>query len=285
MNTDIKSPPFQFQLSEGYRAARRMTSFFCGIALAWSAAQFDLKALSVGYFANIDLSRASIPLILACAIAYSTIRFVLEFEMQSVEVRRWGYAQRDFEISFFLVRFTILVLAASGLSRSVETIVYVVLATVGVFLLFLIAWFLGTMGLSFVFITLRNRRGYHSAAAGAGEALFWAQLVAVCILSVIFVALGIASLHYPPLLSLWTVPPSPIALGFFVLACIGIMFSLYIQPWWYNKLFVIPLDYTEQILPDGKKIRTYLIEPYRTIWNWYSQDTSHEKNQKETNSD
>jgi hypothetical protein len=285
MNTDIKSPPFQFQLSEGYRAARRMNSFFCGIALAWSAAQFDLKALSVGYFANIDLSRASIPLILACAIAYSTIRFVLEFEMQSVEVRRWGYAQRDFEISIFLVRFTILILAASGLSRSVETIVYVVLATVGVFLLFLIAWFLGTMGLSFVFITLRNRRGYHSAAAGAGEALFWAQLVAVCIFSVIFVALGIATLHYPTLLSLWTVPPSPIVLGFFVFACIVLMFSLYIQPWWYNKLFVIQLDYTEQILPDGKKIRTYPIEPHQTIWNWYSQNTSHDKYQKEATGD
>jgi hypothetical protein len=58
MNADIKSPPFQFQLSEGYRSARRMTSLFCAIALAWSAAQFELKALSLGYFGNIDLSRA-----------------------------------------------------------------------------------------------------------------------------------------------------------------------------------------------------------------------------------
>jgi len=118
MNTDIKSQPFQFQLSEGYRAARRMNSFFCAIALAWSAAQFDLKTLSTGYVGNIDLSRASIPLIVASIIAYSTVRFVLEFKMQSVEVRRWGYAQTDFKISIYLVRFTILILAASGLSRS-----------------------------------------------------------------------------------------------------------------------------------------------------------------------
>jgi len=204
--------------------------------------------------------------------------------MQSVEVRRWGYAQTDFKISIFLVRFTILILAASGLSRSVDTVVYVMLSAVGVFLLFLIAWFLGTMGLSFVFITLRNRRSYHSAAAGAEESLFWAQLVAVCVLSIMFVALGIASLRYEPLLSLWSAPPSPIAMGFFVFACIVIMFSLYIQPWWYQDLFVIPPDFTDEILHDGKRIRTYHLKRYRPIWNWYSQPQpiSEKESQKET---
>lgn len=229
MNNDIKSPPFQFQLSEGYRAARRMNSFFCAIALAWSAAQFDLKTLSIGYIGNIDLSRASIPLILACVIAYSTVRFVLEFKMQSVEVRRWGYAQTDFNISIYIVRFTILILAASGLSRSVDTVIYVMMAAVGVFLLFFIFLSVGTIVLSFFFITLRNRRRYHSAAAGAGESLAWAHLVSMCVLAVSFVALGIASLRYEPLLSLWTMPPSPIAVGVFVFACIVVMLSLLIQ--------------------------------------------------------
>jgi len=282
MNADIKSPPFQFQLSEGYRAARRMNSFFCAIALAWSAAQFELKALSLGYFGNIDLSRASIPLILACAIAYSTIRLVLEFEMQSVEIRRWGFAQTDFKISIYLVRFSILILAASGLSRSLDTVVYIVLATVGAFLFFFIVWFLGTMGLSFVLITLRNRRGYSSAAAGAGTALNWAQLVTVCVLIIIFISLGIASLRYQPLLSLWNVPPSSIALGFFVFVCIAIMLSLYCQPWWYNKLFAIPRDYTEEIMADGKKRRIYRIDSNPITWDWYSQNVSEEKSQKQT---
>jgi len=277
MNTDIKSPPFQFQLSEGYRAARRMNSFFCAIALAWSAAQFDLKTLSIGYIGNIDLSRTSIPLILACVIAYSTVRFVLEFKMQSVEVRRWGYARTDFKISFYLVRFTILILAASGLSRSVDTVIYVMLAAVGVFLLFFIFVFVGTMIFSFFFITLRNRRGYHSAATGAGEALAWAQVVSMCILTVSFVILGIASLRYEPLLSLWTAPPSPIAVAFFVFAYIIVMLSLLIQSRWYEDLFVIPPNFTEKILPNGHKSITFHKELYRPIWEWYSQDASKEK--------
>lgn len=114
----------------------RTKSILCAISLAWSAAQFDLKTLSLGFIGNIDLSRASILLILVCAIAYTAARYVLEFEMQSVEVRRWLLAQADFKMSIFLVRVTILILVASGLSRSVETVVYVVLAAVGVFALF-----------------------------------------------------------------------------------------------------------------------------------------------------
>ncbi len=282
MNTDIKSPPFQFQLSEGYRAARRMNSFFCAIALAWSAAQFDLKSLSIGYFGTIDLSRASIPLILACVIGYSTVRFVLEFKMQSVEVRRWGYAQTDFKMSIYLVRFTILILAASGLSRSVDTVIYIILAAASVFLLFFIFLFVGTMILSFFFITLRNRRRYHSAAAGAGESLAWAQLVSICVLAVSFLAIGIASLRYKPLLSLWTIPPSPIAVGVFVFACIVVMLSLLIQSRWHEDLFVIPPDFTEKILPNGQKSITYHKELYRPTWEWYSQHASKEKSQEKT---
>lgn len=282
MDTEIKNPPFQFQLSEGYRAARRMHSFFCAIALAWSAAQFDLKTISTGYIGNIDLSRASIPLILACVIVYSTVRLVLEFKMQSVEVRRWGYAQTDFKISSYLVRFTILILAASGLSRSVDTVIYLMLAAVSVFLFFFIFLFVGTMVLSFFFITLRNRHGYHSPAAGAGTALNWAQLVTVCVLSIIFVALGIASLHYEPLLSLWTRPPSTIAIGVFVFACIIIMLSLLIQYRWYVDLFVIPPNFTETILPNGHKGITFHNEIYRPIWEWYSQHVNKEKSEGKT---
>ena len=280
MNTDIKSPPFQFQLSEGYRAARRMNSLFCTIALAWSAAQFDLKVLSVAYFTNIDLSRASIPLILTCAIIYSSIRFVLEFQMQSVEIRRWLYAQTDFKISMNLVRLTILILAASGLSRSVDTIIYIILAAICILLLYVIFWYAGAMILSFFFITLRNRRGYHSAAAGAGTAVSWAELVSVCVPAIIFIALGIASLRYKPLLSLWTTPPSPIAIGVFVFASIVIMFSFLFQSRWYRDLFVIPPDFTEETLPNGRIGITFHKERYRPVREWYSQHAGTEKSQQ-----
>jgi hypothetical protein len=285
METEIKSLPFQFQLSEGYRAARRMHSFFCAIALAWSAAQFDLKSISTGYIGNIDLSRASIPLILTCVIIYGTFRLVLEFKMQSVEIRRWGYAQTDFKISFYLVRFTILILAASGLSRSVNTVIYLMLAAASVFLLFFVFMYLGTMVLSFFFLRLRNSRFYHSAAAGVGTAFNWAQLVTVCILAIIFVVFGIASIRYEPLLSLWTAPPSPIAIGVFVFACIVIMLSLLVQSRWYVDLFVIPPEFNETTLPDGHKRITFHKDIYRPIWEWYSQDVNKEKSEEKTSAE
>ncbi len=79
MKNDIKG--LSLRLSEGYRAARRLNSILCAITLAWSAAQFDIKTLSMKYIGSNDFSRASIPVILICTIAYTTTRCVLEFAM------------------------------------------------------------------------------------------------------------------------------------------------------------------------------------------------------------
>ena len=48
--------------------------------------------------------------------------------MQPDDVRRWHLAQIDFKITVFLVRGTILMLAAGGIYRSVETVAYVAVA-------------------------------------------------------------------------------------------------------------------------------------------------------------
>jgi len=203
--------------------------------------------------------------------------------MQSVEIRRWGYAQADFNISIYLVWLTILMVAVSGISRSVDNVIYIILATVGIFLIFFFFWLVLMAILAFFFISWRNRPGhYHSAAAGAEESLAWAQLVAVCIISILFIALGIAALRYEPLLSLWTTPPRPIAMGFFVLSCIVIMFSIYIQPLWHKDLFVIPEDYVEELLPDGTKLIKFNKESYSPIRDWYSQPDGEEKSQGES---
>lgn len=98
-------------ISDGYRTARRTTSIFCALALAWVAAQFDFKTVSLGYISGVDLSHASISLILACVIAYASVRLVLEYAMQSVEIRRWQFAQVDFKLSVFLVRAAILLIS------------------------------------------------------------------------------------------------------------------------------------------------------------------------------
>lgn len=279
MATEAKSPTLQ--ISEGYRAARRTTSILCALALAWSAAQFDLKTISLGFAGSIDLSRASVPLILVCAIAYTTARCGLEFAMQSVEVRRWRLAQTDLKLSVFLVRATILVLAASGLDRSVDTVFYVVLVALGVLVGSGLALFLGMMALMPLLIYIRSRQGRTSIASRVMESLAWAELIVVFALVALLVALGVASLYYEPLRSLWTVPPSPLALGLFVLACVAIVVSMYFQRVWYGKLFASPPAFTEQRLPDGSIQRTYHNNP-PVVWDWYSQPVNDEQPTKES---
>ena len=106
-----------------YRSARRLTSLFCAVGLGWSAAQFELTSVSLGSVGVIDVTNGSIPLILACAIVYMTIKSIIGFGMQPKEVRRWSLAQLDCKLCWFLVRATLLMLAAGGLHRSVDTFI------------------------------------------------------------------------------------------------------------------------------------------------------------------
>ena len=274
MTDESKSPTLQ--ISDGYRSARRTVSVLCAIALAWSAAQIDIKTISLGFTGSIDLSRATIPLILISAIAYATLRSMLEFAMQSVEVRRWRYAQVDIKVSVFLVQATILILAASGLHRSVDTVLYVALAVLVVLVGSGVAIFLGMMGLTFL---LKNK-GHTSIASIVFESLAWAELTVVFVVIALLVSLGVASLRYEPLRGLWTVPPSPLALGSFVLACIVVVLSTYLKPMWHRKLFAIPPIFTEQRLPDGRIRRTSHPNP-PAVWDWYSQPISEEQSPKE----
>lgn len=258
------------QISEGYRAARRTVSILCALALAWSAAQFDFQSISLGPVGSLDLSHASIPIILVCAIIYTMTRLILEFAMQSVEVRRWIYAQTDFKLSVFLVQATILILAASGLARSIETVFYVAIGAFAVLVGSRFAIKMVVRLLMPLIIYIRFRQGRKSVAARAIESVFWAQLIVVFIQIFLFVAVGDASLRYESLRSLWTVPPSPFTLWVFVLACCVIVVSMYIRHDWYAKLFARPPIFTEKRLPDGTEQRTYPITP-PNIWDWYSQ--------------
>lgn len=242
----------QIQISEGYRRARGLTSLLCAIGLGWSTAQFDIKFLSLGPAGTIDLSNASLSLMLACGIAYMTARCVIEFTMQPDDVRRWNLAQIDFSLSLFLVRATLLMLAAGGLSRSVETIIYVasgaLILMAGSFILI----FLGTMALMPLRMFIRKRQGRISAASSAIEALAWSEFIVLALIILLLTMLGMASLQYESLRSLWTVPPSPIAIAVFVITAIAIIISVRLQSFWEGELFARPIPYTTETLPNGK---------------------------------
>lgn len=242
---------YPLQISEGYRGARRYTSVLCALGLAWSAAQFDVKSLNLGSAGVVDLSNASISLVLACGIAYMMARCMIEYAMQPDEVRQWHLAQTDFRLSLFLVQTTLLMLAAGGLNRSVDTVVYVAFGTLilmgGSFLLI----FLGTMALMPLRMFFRARQGRISAASSAFEAMAWSEVIVLILVVALLVALGVASLEYELLRSLWTAPPSPIAVAIFVAAAIAVVINLKFQEFWEGKLFARPAPYTMTTLPDG----------------------------------
>lgn len=253
MPAETTHPPLQ--LSDAYRRARRCTTILCAIALSWGAAQFEFKTLNFSAAGSVDLSSASVPLILACAIAYAMTRCTIEFAMQPECVRRWHLAQADFILTVFLVRTAALILGAGGLYRSVETVLAVTL----VVLILLVASALligaGTLALTPLILAIRARRAGHSPGGSPLGAIMeaegWAALVTVMLLSVLFVVLGVGFLLYEPLRSLWTAPPTATAVTVFVLTAIAVVVSVYLQPRWFQELFVNEAPFTTKRLPDG----------------------------------
>lgn len=253
MEAKAAAPP-TLQLTEGYRHARRLTSILCALTIAWGGAQFEFKALKFDLTGSIDLSGASLPIILICAITYAMTRCTLEFAMQPIEVRRWSLAQVDFKITVFLVRLTALILGAGCLYRSLETVLVValnfavLLISSGVFI------FAGMLALMPLRIRLRRRNGLrnNSPVWAIAEAEYWAVEITVVILLALYTVLGAGFLYYEPLRALWTVPPSVTAVAIFVLTGIAVVISVYFQIKWSQELFAYEAPYTEERLPNGR---------------------------------
>lgn len=263
-----------YEISKGYRSARRNTSILCALALSWSAAQIDFQTLVASPIGTIDISRAVIPLLFFFGVVYATGQLILEYAMQCVEVRRWRYAQYDLKLTVLLVRVTILVLAASGLHRSIEVVMWTIIAVTGVAVSSLAAIALGAIALTPLMIHIRMRQGRYSVAPRVFEAAGW-SIVIICFTIIIFLAwFGYASVHYEPLRALWPVPPTPFSLWIFIAACIGILGSILYQGRWYRKLFADPQRFIEKALPNGKIGVTFLNNVPKPVCDWYIQPIS-----------
>ena len=237
-----------------YRDARRFTSLLCAVGLGWSSTQFELKSLTLGSAGVVDLTSGSIPLVLMSVIVYLTAKSILGYAMQSKAVRRWHLAQMDFRILLFLVRFTLLMLAAGGLHRSVETFVLVAAGALATAIGSLLAYGLGLLLLVPFLMAFRPwiGRPYRGASPFpyVAEASAWSELTVVALIVVLIVALGIASLEYGPFLTLWTEPPSPFAVTVFVVTAVVIVVSYWLQRVGESELFARPKPtLTKQ--PDG----------------------------------
>ena len=235
-------PTFTLSIGSEYRDSRRLTSLFCAIGLGWSGAQFELKSLTLGSAGVADLTSASIPLILACGIVYMTAKAIVGYAMQSTEVRRWHLAQADFRIFLFLVRATLLMLAAAGLYRSVETFI---LVAAGAIIVVFGSWFAYGLGMFLLVPLIRKciRRPHRGASPVplVAEASAWSDLIVIVLLVALLGAFGFASLKYEPLLAFWPKPPDPVVVAVFVVTAIGVFLSYWLQGLGERELFARPV--------------------------------------------
>jgi len=216
----------QLNLSGAYRSSRNKTAIFCGVGLAWSAAQFEIKKISLSGVGELDLSGAFIPLLISfCALYVFTI-CVNEFAMQPKNVRRWRRARFDFKLSLNLVRGTLLMLAASGLSRSISTAVCIAISVVLFLILSILLELVGIIILTPLLAFIRKRQGRFSIASRVAEAEGWSRLVLLILVSVALVGIGFASLYYPPFYNLlWTTPPPPTTIWVLVVTAVLVSIS------------------------------------------------------------
>jgi hypothetical protein len=240
-------------LSEPYRTARRTLVAVCGVCLAWSTAQFSLdqfRADAAGV--TVNLSNASVPLLLGATLVYLTGRWTMEFAMMPRHVRRWPLAQLDFRAVSIVARFALLALTAGALDRSLRSVVGVTI------LLAALALVLAVLTTILMFVTMpvrmwaRERAGVPSAASASAEALMWAVVFAVVLITVGNIALGVAIYRYEPLqVAIWPVPPHPIALAAFLLVLNFTFISFWLMRPVLNRLFAERPPYRTERAPDG----------------------------------
>lgn len=259
----------EYKVSDGYSAARNMNAIVCGLGMAWSALQFELKTLKTETFGELDLSGASIPLLFVAVIAYYAFRTAIEYMMQSVEVRRWKYAQLDFKSIFWLTQASLTLLAASAIHRSFETLAYVALAwiavPVSVILLTIIAYAF-TFPIILIIGSLKKRT---SVASMAMEGFAWATFVVIVLIVCSIVGGSVTIASYEPIRSLWSTPPSALNVGLFATTAIAVTFmmfsreNLFINAFSMSRVTVHERDHT------GKPIRMTIGNKPPITTDWY----------------
>jgi len=257
------------QLSDGYKASRRITVLLCACALAWATAQLELESISFESIgAKIGIPPSSIPLILVTAILYAVTRNGLEYAMQSVEVRRWGYARVDFGLIVNLVRVTLVLLAVGVLHRSLINVFYTLLAVGVCSVAFIIGAFLLTMVVMFilVFLSKKNRRA--SAAGMAAGAVLISGFLMMVFAVIFLLCFGFFSMYSQRVqLLFWTEAPNTVSLWIFVCTCSIVIIDLYFQRRLDKLIFSEPETCLKKFFPDGQHILTFRLPP-PIVWDW-----------------
>lgn len=238
-------------LSASYRRSRTIVATVCGLSIAWSAAQIEFNTISLGSVGTLDMSNASIPLVLVVALGFMFSRLLVEFCMQPIQVRRWALARTDLNLTLWLFRAAIVSLGIAALHRSIESLLIALAVIVFLVIFGLINIYIVMMLLMPFLAWLHKRQGRHSVASRAIESLLWAEFLTIGILILSFILLGVASVVYEPFSSLFTIPPSPMGASIAIIAFVSVLLSIYLEELWYPKIVADPPSVITEKMPDG----------------------------------
>ncbi|MBA2484001.1 MAG: hypothetical protein H0V39_06200 [Nitrosomonas sp.] len=246
------------EITSAYRNSRRNTSFLCGIGIAWSAAQFEIKNLSLGPLGEVNLESTSFAIVISILCVYSFTRCTIEYMMQSEFVRRWPLAQLDYCITMNLLRFTLIALAASAINRTGEMIFSIAVSTVALFLGFFVLVFILTLIIMPYRMFIRKLTGRISVASAAIESSGWSLLIVTLLYIVMIVLTGLSIVQPFKYLG---IDHSEIGNTIFSFVCGFILFSFLLDRRFLNLVFAIePIIIKKSYFDDqGQEVVT--IEP------------------------
>lgn len=259
----------EYKLNDGYASARKITAIFCGLSIAWSALQFEINTIQTEAFGEVDLSGASIPFLLVVIIAYNAFRTTLEFMMQSVEIRRWRYAQLDFKSLFWLTQAALTLLAASAIHRSFETLAYVAAAWVAIPVAVVVLTILIYMITFPVTLLIGKFKKRTSVASMAIEGLAWATLLVILVIVMGVIGGSLVAARYEPIRSLWPTPPSPLNIGLFATTAIAVTFMMFSRENLFINVFSISSVTVHERDRKGRPIRMTIGNPPPVTTDWY----------------
>ena len=237
------------KLSDSYRKSRRNLTIACGIGIAWSASQFELKTVAIGLGTKVDFGNASIPIVLFSLITFLFIRCTLEFAMQESTVRRWSLASIDYRITLNVVRVSVLCLGTATIVRTLDSIFWMVLSALAFIAFFLLLLFILTMILMPIRMYLRGKQGKTSAASAAAESFAYSFFISVIVYIGLIYIFG--SGIYQPLDYLKDTPDSieQISIYIFYTFVILLFISFIFEDRLLRKLFLFEPPYITETTP------------------------------------
>jgi hypothetical protein len=242
------------ELSASYRKSRNILTLFCGLGLAYSAAQFEVKSLELGFLGNVIIENSAVPIIIGGICLYGILRTTLDFMMQSKLVRRWRLAQTDYKITTYLFRVTFFSLIISTLFRDWKTIILTIsIIGLGIICFVILLGFCWSICIPFEIYRRKEANGPSAAVKQA----FYSGGILAFILSITAIT-AFPLLQKPPFIFFSKTATSN-QLWLFAIAAISIIVLFIFDSAIFRKVFAHEPKFIEK--QDENKVISYELNP------------------------